>query len=167
MTIQEFYSTAQQKEFARDFQFRVVSLGPFDANDLLYVRTVSLPEKSVQNQQATFMGLDFNIPGSVKYSGSESWAIQFWCDEGINIRNKMENYIKTIWDDETSTGLYGVPTEIATLDLVGKQREVIRRYDFFGLYPVTVGALSYDIQGAGAILTVDCTFAYQFWRLRP
>ncbi len=166
MSIQEFYSTSQQKEFARDFQFRVVTLGPFDAQDLLYVQTAALPAKTVQNQTASFMGLDFNVPGSVKYDGSSSWAIKFWCDEGLNIRNKMENYVKTIFDDETSTGLYGVPTEIATLDLLGKNRETLRRYDFYGLYPVTVGEISYDIQGPGTILTVPCTFAYQFWRLR-
>lgn len=166
MSIQEFYNTAQQKEFARDFQFRVVSLGPFDSTDLLYVQTANLPAKTVQNQTAPYMGLDFNIPGSVKYDGSAGWPVTFWCDEGLNIRNKMENYIKTIFDDSTSTGLYGVPTEVATMDLLGKNRETIRRYDFFGLYPVTVGEIGYDIKGAGAILTVTCTFAYQFWRLR-
>lgn len=167
MTIQNFYNIAQQKEFARDFQFRVTSLGPFDENDLLYVKTATLPAKAITNQTATYMGLAFNIPGSVTYEGSNSWAVQFWCDEGINIRNKMENYINTIFNDDTSTGLYGVPTEIATMALLGKNQEVIRTYDFYGLYPVSVGAISYNIEGTGAILNVDCTFAYQFWRLRP
>ena len=166
MSIQQFYSVAQQKEFARQFQFRVVNLGPFDADDLLYVQTATLPQKTVQNQTATFMGLDFNVPGSVKFDGSNSWQITFWCDEGINIRNKMENYIKTIFDIETSTGLYGVPTEIATMDLLGKNKETVRRYDFVGLYPISVGALEYNITSAGEIMTVQCTFAYQYWQLR-
>ena len=45
MSIQEFYAAAQAQEFARDFQFRVRTLGPFVANDLLYVTTTTLPEK--------------------------------------------------------------------------------------------------------------------------
>lgn len=165
MSIQEFYNTAQQREFARQFQFRVVSLGPFDEGDLLYLQTAVLPAKTVSNQTVSYMGLDFNVPGSVKYDGSSGWSVTFWCDEGINIRNKMENYVNTIFNDDTSTGLYGVPTETATLDLLGKNRETIRRYNFVGIYPTSTGSLSYDIKTGGDILTMDATFAYQYWRL--
>lgn len=163
--IQDFYSIAQQREFARNFQFRVASLGPFDENDLVYIQTASLPAKTVQNQTVSFMGLDFNVPGSVKYDGSAAWSITFWCDEGLNIRNKMESYIKTIFDDETSSGLYGVPNEVATLELLGKDRQPLRTYNFYGLYPVTVGEIAYNVTEAGTILSVPCTFAYQYWRL--
>jgi hypothetical protein len=165
MTIQSFYNAAQEREFARKFQFKVVNLGPFDEKDLLYLQTAALPSKVIQNQAVSYFGLDFNVPGSVKYEGSNSWAVNFWCDEGINIRNKMENYVKTIFDDQTSTGLYGVPTEIATMALLGKNLETIRTYQFYGIYPVNTGTLEYDIQSAGEILTMTCTFAYQFWRL--
>jgi hypothetical protein len=165
MSIQDFYAAAQAKEFARDFQFRVRTLGPFTDDDLLYVKTASLPAKTIQNQVASYMGLEFNIPGSVKYDGSAAWQITFRCDEGINIRNKMENYIKEIFDDQTSTGKYGVPVEEATMDLLGKDLQPVRRYNFIGLYPVTVGEIAYNIEGSGAILELPCTFAYQWWRL--
>jgi hypothetical protein len=165
MTIQEFYAAAQRKEFARDFQFRVRTLGPFTEDDLLYITTATLPGKEISNQVATFMGLDFNVPGSVKYSGSASWAVQFRCDEGLNIRNKLENWVNAIFDDRTSTGKYGVPVEEATLDLLGKDFEPVRRYNFIGIYPQAFSEISYDIQGDGAPLTIDATFAYQFWRL--
>lgn len=166
MTIGNFYARAQAAEFARDFQFQVINLGPFTEDDLLYLQTVSLPAQTIQNQTATYMGLDFNIPGSVKFDGSNSWSVTMWCDEGLNIRNKMEAYIKAVWDIDTSTGLYGVPEEVATLDLKDKQRQTLRTYKFYGLYPVTVGAINYDIKGTGAILNVDLTFAYQYWELQ-
>jgi len=165
MSIQDFYSTAQSYEFARDFQFRVRTLGPFTESDLLYVTTATLPGKTISNQVVPFMGLDFNIPGSVKYTGSESWSLTFRCDEGLNIRNRVESWIKEIFDDETSTGKYGVPVEEATMDLLGKNLETIRRYNFVGIYPVSLGELAYDIQGTGAPLTFPATFAYQWWRL--
>jgi len=91
MSIQDFYAAAQAQEFARDFQFRVRTLGPFVENDLLYVRTTTLPGKEIANQPVPFMGLEFNVPGAVKYTGSNAWEINFWCDEGLNIRNKAEN----------------------------------------------------------------------------
>lgn len=165
MSIQDFYATAQNQEFARAFQFRVRALGPFTEDDLLYIETVKLPGKSIQNKQVPFMGLNFNVPGTVQYDGSESWEVVFRCDEGRNIRNKMEAYISEIFNDETSTGKYGVPTEIATLDLLGKNMETLRRYQFVGLYPVSVGELAHDIADDGEILRLTCTFAYQYWRL--
>ena len=126
--------------------------------------SATLPDKAIQNKTVTYFGLDFNVPGTVKYPGSESWAVNFRCDEGINIRTKMENFTKEIFDDETSTGLYGVPIEEATMDLLGKDLEPVRRYTFVGLYPVSVGTLSYDVKDDGEPLTMDLTFAYQFYR---
>jgi len=166
MSIQEFYAAAQAKEFARDFQFRVRTLGPFTEDDLLYVTTATLPGKAITNQQVPFMGLNFNVPGSVSYPGSEAWVVNFRCDEGLNIRNKMENWLKEVFDDETSTGKYGVPVEEASLDLLGKDLNTIRRYNFIGIYPVTLGDMQYDIQGTGVPQAFDATFAYQFWRLQ-
>jgi len=165
MSIQEFYNSAQANEFARDFQFRVRTLGPFTAADLLYVTTTTLPGKEITNQPVPFMGLDFNVPGSVKYTGSSAWEITFRCDEGLNIRNKLENWIKEIFDDETSTGKYGVPTEQASMDLLGKDLNPIRKYNFIGIYPVNIGPISYDVTGDGKPREFTATFAYQYWRL--
>jgi hypothetical protein len=163
--IQEFYNAAKQKEFARNFQFSVRTLGPFSEQDLLYIESTTLPGKTIQNQTVPYFGLDFNVPGTVKYDSSNAWAITFRCDEGINIRNKMENYIKEVWDDETSTGLYGVPVEEATFDLLGKDLNPVRRYTFVGLSPVTIGNLSYTVADAGTILTVEATFSYHYYRI--
>lgn len=165
MSIQQFYQAAQGKEFARDFQFRVRVLGPFAEDDLLYVTTAELPGKEISNQVVPFMGLDFNIPGSTKYTNSGSWAVTFRCDEGLNIRNKAENWIKEIFSDETSSGKYGVPVEEATMDLLGKDLNPVRRYNFVGIYPVNMGPLAYNIEGTGAPLTFPVTLAYQWWRL--
>ena len=165
MAIQDFYATAQKQEFARKFQFKVRSLGPFTEDDLLYIETAALPGKEITNVQVPYMGLDFNVPGTTKYTGSDSWSVTFRCDEGTNIRNKMEAWIAEVFNDETSTGKYGVPTEVATFDLLGKNLETLRRYQFIGLYPKTVGSLEYDIKDDGQVVTLECTFAYQFWRL--
>jgi len=166
MTIQAFYNAAQKNEFARDFQFRVRVLGPFNEDDLLYIKTTTLPGKTISNQQVPFMGLEFNVPGTVKYDGSNAWNVTMWCDEALNIRNKMENWMKEIFDDQTSSGKYGVPVEVATMDLLGKDLKTIRKYNFYGIYPTTLAPLNYDLQGAGKPLDFQCTFAYQYWRLQ-
>lgn len=165
MSIQEFYASAQKMEFARKFQFRIRTLGPFTEEDLLYVESTKLPGKEIAVKQVQYMGLDFNIPGTTKYTGSGDWAITFRCDEGLNIRNKMEAWLGKIFHDETSTGKYGVPIEKCTMDLLGKNMETLRSYEFTGLFPKSVGELEYDIQDDGEVLRVSANFAYQYWRL--
>jgi hypothetical protein len=166
MSIAEFYNAAQNQEFARDFQFFVRTLGPFTTNDLLYITTANLPGKEITNQQVPFMGLQFNVPGSVKYTGSDAWTVKFRCDEGLNIRNKVENWMKEIFDIQTSSGKYGVPTEVATMDLLGKDLKTIRSYNFIGIYPSKLGEISYDKTGDGKPLDFDVTLSYQFWTLK-
>lgn len=166
MSIQNFYAAIQESELARDFQFRVQTLGPFTEKDLVYIRTATLPGKTINNQVVPYMGMNFNVPGSVTYTGSEAWTVSVLCDEGLNIRNKMENWMKEIFDDETSTGKYGVPSEIASMHLLGKDLAPVRVYDFVGIYPTTLGEITYDIKGNGAPVEFTCTFAYQYWRLK-
>ena len=165
MSIQNFYAAAQNMEFARDFQFKVRSLGPFTEQDLLYLKTSNLPGKEITNKVVPYMGLEFNVPGSTKYTGSSAWEVKFWADEAANIRNKMEAWISEIFNDETSAGKYGVSTELCSFDLLGKNLETLRRYQFVGLYPVKVGELAYNITGSGEPLELSATFAYQYWRL--
>ena len=165
MSIQKFYAAAQANEFARDFQFRVRTLGPFTENDLLYVTTATLPGKTVTNHPVPFMGLNFNVPGSVVYTGSEAWVLTFRCDEGLNIRNKVENWQQQIFDIQTSSGKYGVPVETATMDLLGKDLNPVRRYQFIGIWPTDLGPIEYDIQGSGEPRTFPVTLAYHWWQL--
>lgn len=166
--IQDFYTKAIERDFARDFQFRVtdLSIGGVSETDLVYITTASLPGKEISNQQVPFMGLDFNVPGSVKYVGSDAWTVQFRCDEAHSIRDKLLNAVNDIFSDETSTGDYGVPDKPATMILVGKDLEPVKTYTFHGMYPKSVGEMQYDIQGTGAPLTFDAVFAYQFWRAK-
>lgn len=164
MSMLKFYDVAKQREFARDFQFRVVTLGPLTTDDLVYLRTADLPGKAISNQKVPYMGLDYNVPGSVTYTGSDAWKVMFLADEAQNIRSKMEAWMSEIFDIETSSGKYGVPSEEATIDLLDKEFKTIRRYNLVGIYIQSIDALGYDIKGTGRPLEFGATLSYQFWR---
>ncbi len=160
--IQAFYETAKAREFARDFQFRLVTLGPLSKDDLVYVRTTSLPGKSIVDNVVPYMGLDFHVPGGSKYPGS--LPVKFLCDEAINVRSKLEAWMTEIFSVDTSSGKYGVPAEIATLDLLDKEFKAVRRYEFVGIYIQNLGDINYDIGGGGKPQEFDATINYQWWR---
>lgn len=173
-TISDFYRVSQERDFQRDFQFRVLNIQPgdgttasFTEDDLVYIRTATLPGKTIENKTVSYMGLPFNIPGSVKYPGSEAWQVNFYCDQTSSIRQVFEKYQQDIFDDATSTGNYFVPKATAVVDLVqlDTQLEAIANYQLVGVYATSLGPMSYQpAEGSGDTLNFDATLAYQYWR---
>ena len=167
--IADFYRSVQQRDFARQFQFRVIQLANtnFGESELVYLETANLPGRTIVNQQVPFMGLDFNVPGTAKYPGSDSWTVNFRCDQGYNIRSVLENATFNTFDDQTSTGDYNIArnSSVITLNLLSKGGSTARQYTLYGAYVVSVGEIQYNIGDAGSIVIVPATLAYQYWRV--
>ena len=176
--ITKFYETARTRDFSRDFQFRVLSITPgggqttgnavsFDEEDLVYIKSASLPGKTLQVHNVPYMGLNFHVPGAVNYTGSDGWQVTFYCDMTSRIRHVFEDYMQNIFDDQTSTGAYNIPTESSTIDLVqlDTQLNVQTQYSLVGAFPVSVGDLTYQISdGTGNAVEFQASLAYQYWR---
>lgn len=166
----DFYNTAQERDFARQFQFRVNKIANtnFNNQDLVYLETATLPGRSITNIPVPFMGLQFNVPGTATYPGSDAWTVQFRCDANYDIRTTLENATFNTFDDATSEGTYSIPRNSSdvVLYLLGKDPDVVvREYTLVGAYIVSVGESSYNLGDSGQIVTVPATIAYQYWRV--
>jgi len=175
-TISDFYRVAVERDFARDFQFRVLSIDAggsstvtFDEDDLVYVTTATLPARAISNVQVPYMGLNFNIPGSANYPSSEAYTLQFYCDQNSVIRQKFEDMSRDVFDDANSTGNYFAPRQSASIDLVqlDTQLEQVAQYQLVGASIRNVGPLQYTINsGTGNFITFDATLSYHYFRRR-
>jgi hypothetical protein len=167
--ISDFYRSVQQNDFARQFQFRVVQLANtnFGEEQLVYLETASLPGRAINNVQVPFMGLNFNVPGTANYPGSENYAVTFRCDANYDIRAVLENATFNTFDDGTSTGDYNIArnSSVITLDLLNKTGGTIRQYTLYGAYVVSVGDIQYNLGDNGSIVIVPASLAYQYWRV--
>jgi hypothetical protein len=167
--IADFYRAVQKNDFARQFQFRVVQLANtnFNEEQFVYLETATLPGRAINNVQVPFMGLNFNVPGTATYPGSESYQVTFRCDQNYNIRAVLENATFNTFDDGTSTGDYNIArnSSVITLNLLGKNGSTIRQYTLYGAYVVSLDANQYSLGDAGAIVTIPTTLAYQYWRV--
>lgn len=167
--ISDFYRSVQEKDFARQFQFRLVQLANtnFGEDTLVYVETAALPGRSITNVQVPFMGLQFNVPGTATYPGSDGYAVTFRCDQNYNIRAVLENATFNTFDDGTSTGDYNIArnSSVITMNLLNKAGGTARQYTLYGAYVVSVGESSYNLGDSGTIQTVPTTLAYQYWRV--
>jgi hypothetical protein len=171
--ITDFYTKVQTHDFARQFQFRLNQLADTNFGEtgnnpyLIYVETATLPGRAINNIQVPFMGLNFNVPGTASYPGSDAWSVTFRCDQNYNILTKLEDVQRNVFNEQTSTGNYNIarsPNNIK-LELLGKggSEDVLRTYTLWGAYVVSIGDLSYNIGDNGTIQTVPVTLAYQYW----
>jgi hypothetical protein len=166
--IQKFYTTAAQRDFARVFQFRLNSFGNvnFGPEHLTYVETASLPGRTITNVTVPYMGLAFNVPGTVTYPGSAGYAVTLRCDQAYDLRAALEAATFNTFDEATSTGDYSMPSpgSVLTMELLDKQMNPIRYYTLFGVYIQALADTGYDIKDTGTVQTINATLAYQFWR---
>jgi hypothetical protein len=166
--IRDFYTAATTKDFARQFQFRLNQLANtnFGESDFVYLETANLPGRSITNIPVPFMGLQFNVPGTVTFPGSDAWAVTFRSDQNYDIRAVLENATINTFDESTSTGDYNIARNSSriVINLLGKNpNTVVRRYTLYGAYVVSVGESTYNLTDSGNIVTIPATLAYQYW----
>jgi hypothetical protein len=169
--IRTFYTSSWTKDFARQNQFRIKTWQANGVtlveNELVYMESASLPGRAITNQQVPFMGLQFNVPGTATYPGSEGWTVQFRCPQNYDLRSKLESATFLTFDDSTSTGDYntGRPASTLTLALLDKKLSSVREYTLYGVYVQNVGEVAYNVGDAGSIVTFPATVAYHYWRV--
>lgn len=172
-TIQDFYTQAQVKDFARNNLFRVLNIDFGDGSDvtigeedLVYVTTATLPGKTIQEVTVPYMGLDFHVPGTVKYNQSEGYQLTFRADESYNLYQKFQDVINDTFNDADSTGNYFTPKASSVIDLVQLDKELNRvsQYQLVGVSIRNVGDISYDVTAVGEVQTFTVTVAYHYYR---
>lgn len=167
--ITSFYTAAQAKDFARQNQFRILDWTIKGINlvesDLVYMESASIPGRAITNQPVNFMGLQFNVPGNATYPNSDGWSVTFRCPQSYDLRTKLENATRIVFNDQDSTGNYniGTPASLLTLGLLDKQLATIKTYKLFGAYVVNLGEIAYNVGDAGSIVTFPATVAYHYW----
>lgn len=169
--IQNFYRAAADRDFSRDFLFRVTQMQlqgvpALDEGDLIYVRAAQLPGRNISNVAVPYMGLNLNIPGSVTYPGSDSYNISFYLDANSNLRNYFEQASRSLFDDQTSTGEYGTPDDDFFIQLaqLDKELEPVAEYKLIGASLRNISNIDYQIAtGTGATVNIDATISYHFY----
>lgn len=166
--IQTFYSVAQERDFARQFQFRVVQIADIftEESDLVYIESATLPGRSINNITVPYHGLNFNIPGTAAYPGSAGYAVTFRCDQNYDLRSVLEQVSFNTFNDNTSTGDYNTPlgSRRLVMELFNKNLAPVARYALYGIYVQNIGDTVYTTTDTGTVATIEATLAYQFWR---
>lgn len=172
-TIQSFYRTAADRDFSRDFLFRVQNMnlagaGEMPESELVYAKAGNLPGRAITNVPVPYMGLNFNVPGNATYPGSEGYSLTFYLDAASRIRTYFEAASRGLFDDSTSIGGYGTPDDSYYITLVqlDKSLEPIENgsYKLIGASIRNINDIAYSIAaGTGQTVEITATIAYHYY----
>ena len=169
--IMKFYSEAASRDFLRDINFRIVGLkfrgkDIISEGDLLYGKGGQLPGRKVENIPVNYLGLQFNVAGTTSYEGSDSYKITFRCDATANVRTKLENMVRYIYNDQTSTGDYNIAGEnsVMTLALLDKNLGTLREIELVGVDLRSVDSMEFKMDGKGDVMEMGTTWSFHFYR---
>ena len=169
--IQKFYKIAATKDFSRDFLFRVtglrlIGMPDLTEDDFVYAKAAALPGRAIGNVAVPYMGLPFNVPGSVTYPGSDSYNLTFFLDKDSKLRRHFEIASRNLFNDKFSTGAYQTPNSTSYIELaqLSKNLDLLTTYKLEGASIRTINNIDYSMSaGVGATVDISVTLAYHFY----
>jgi hypothetical protein len=125
-------------------------------------KAAQLPQSTAAVVPVPFRGRELKVSGDRTF---EDWTVTIINDTDFSVRNSFERWMNGINSHAANTGLVNPVDYQADLivDQLDRDESVIKRYNFRGAFPISVGeiALSYDTRDE--IETFDVTFSYQYW----
>jgi len=179
--INTFFNIASQKQFSRDFfmrvkQIRVVGIDLNGEDELVFARTAALPGRDIEDKTVNFSGQTFHLNGKSSYPGSDGYSIEFYMDQELDLRKKLEKISRASFDNETTTGQMCMPgpESFIILDVLkvpcgqgnqgGEGMIVTETIKLVGANLRTIGEVQYNIaDGTGEILTIPTTWSFHWY----
>ena len=179
--INTFFNIASQKQFSRDFFMRVkqIVVPGMSLNgetDLVFAKTAKLPGRNIENKTVNYSGQTFNLGGKSTYPGSDGYSIEFYMDQSLDLRKKLEAASRVAFNNESTTGNMCMPgtDSYMILDVLnipcgqgnagGQGLEVAQSIKLVGLGIRNIGDVDYTIaEGTGDVKVISCTFSYHWY----
>lgn len=168
-TISNFNTVLSQKDLARDNLWRLMSLKTrvleLDESDLLYCKGARIPSRENPTASVPYHGMEFRYPkSSVKYDGS--YALTFLIDANGDIRKKVEEASRILFNDLSNTGNWRVPGANDQIVLVqlGFNMEPIKTWTLYGVCLTKIDQVEVNFQGEGQHIEVTLNFTYNYYK---
>jgi hypothetical protein len=156
---------------ARPSLFQVQITNPIngvaDAQVPFLCKAAQIPESSVSAVDVPYFGRNIKLAGTRTFA---EWSPTIINDEDFSIRNAMEQWSNAINSFQgninnaggTAPSLYKANAQVTQYSKTG---EILRVYDFVGIFPTTVAAIDLGWENGDAIEEFQITFAYDYWQV--
>lgn len=154
---------------ARPTNFQVQITNPANnAGDLktpFMVQASQLPASTLGTIPVPYFGRTINVEGNRTYA---EWTVTVINDEDFLIRNALEQWSHSINSPEGNLTQFGTSNpnafkSQATVTQYSKTGQVLRVYNFNGIWPLNVAEIGVDWSSTDTIETFEVTFQYDYW----
>lgn len=151
------------------------------ARPSLFEVTMTNPINSGADEQFRFMCRVAQIPATtltaittnyfgrpVKFAGNrtyEDWTVTIINDETFAVRSTLEEWAQAIngTTSNQSSVFNNVYKSQAQVTHFGKAGNILRQYDFVGMFPTSIAAIDLDWGNVDAIEEYQATFSIDYW----
>jgi len=125
-------------------------------------RAAQLPESTTNIINIPFRGRELKIAGDRTFA---DWNVTIMNDTDFSVRDAMERWLNGINAHSANTGLVNPVDYQADLivEQLDRDETVVKRYDFRGTFPISIGQIQLDYAQVGEIEIFDVVFAVQYW----
>lgn len=155
---------------ARPNLFQVTIDNPVDRGSFIktsfMVQAASIPESTLGVAPVNYFGREVKLAGNRTFA---NWSTTIINDEDFLIRDGLERWSNAINGLETNVRSAALATTAqyktnATVTQFAKTGEPLRTYNFVGLFPVSIGAITLEWGTNDSVETFDVEFAYDYWQ---
>jgi hypothetical protein len=177
-TLSQFYQSAQDYGFSRDYQARVSQLvinGQSLGDDrLVYLKSMSLPSKKAAISTVKYYGVDINATGTRDFGESKQWELTFLTDQVLFLKRWFEQRLEEVSSNPLAAGqarpvnANPVPgaDSLAQIDVIDDNLETVVQYTLNGLFVVSTPGITYNLDGSGKVQEFKVTLGYQTWEAK-
>jgi hypothetical protein len=157
---------------ARPTQFEVYLFAPFNSNAAaktrFVIRSAQIPPSPLDSIPVPYFGRKIKLAGDREYP---DWTVTVMNDEDFAVRVMLENWsnrinahVSNVMDDSMFPLDYKSTAKVVQY---GKTGNVLRAYDFIGIFPTNIDAIPLDWDQTNTIEQFDVTFSYDYWLPDP
>ena len=125
-------------------------------------KAANIPSAAFGDISVKHMGNTLKLPGDRTF---EDWTVTVINDVNFEVRTGLESHMNEIAGTNDSRGSTTLDYMVdrAFVEQLDKSDGVLARYEFFNMYPKSIGAITLDYDSGDAIQTFDAVFAFSHW----
>ena len=136
---------------------------PRSGNNIeLLATATSMPASKIKEISVPFRGMELKLAG---YREFDAWSVTIINDIEFSSRTALEAWQQEIagYGDSTAATNNDYLVSRAFVEQLGKDDSVLARYEFFNMFPTSIGAITLETAEATALETFEVTFSYSNW----
>ena len=121
-----------------------------------------MPASTIAEIVVPFRGMNLKLAGDRTF---DPWTVSIINDIEFSSRTALEAWHQEIagYGDSTAATNNDYLVSRAFVEQLGKDDSVLARYEFFNMFPTSIGVIELSTAEATALETFEVTFSYSHW----